>query len=72
VNHLARTVLAEIRRHTGRTYPGLEKHLAELPEPALSAVARDLLRIVRDVQDAENSRLQSRMQQMGLPRGVVR
>lgn len=68
MNELVRLTLAEIRQTTGKAYPHLEARLAALSVPEL----RDLLRLVRDVRDGENSRMQGRLQRMGIPRGVVR
>jgi hypothetical protein len=68
VNNVARTALAEIRRTTGRAYPVLEARIASMSE----AECRDLLRLMQDVEAHERQRLQGRMAQMGIPRGVIR
>ncbi|KPL02534.1 MAG: hypothetical protein AMK75_02560 [Planctomycetes bacterium SM23_65] len=67
MTHLARTVLATIRQSTGKMYRELELVMETMTEPQL----RDLLRLIRDVQDHENRRCKGRMARMGLP-GVLR
>jgi len=69
MTHLARTVLATMRQSTGKAYPHLEPLLESMTEPQL----RDLLRLVRDAQDQEKRRMQSKVTRMtGLPRGIIR
>jgi hypothetical protein len=54
---------------TNKRYPSLEPMLETMTEPQL----QDLLRLVRDVQDSENRRMQSKVQRMtGIPRGIIR
>jgi len=67
MNALARHITAEIRR-MGKRYAHLEALLPTMTEPQL----RDLLNLIRDTRDGENSRMQRQARRMGLPPGVLR
>jgi hypothetical protein len=69
MSHLAHLVLATMCQSTGKRYPSLEPLMETMTEPQL----QDLLRLVRDVADQENRRMQSKVQRMtGIPRGIIR
>ena len=58
-----------MRQFTGKAYPALEPMLDTMTIPQL----QDMLRLLRDVQDSEKRRMQSKVQRMtGLPRGLIR
>ena len=67
MSHLARTVLATMRQHTGKMYPELEIVMETMTESQL----RDLLRLIRDVKDHENRRCRSQATRLGIP-GLIR
>lgn len=69
--HLLRTILATIRQSTGgKRYEALE-YMLELGQFD-DRQMRELLRLVRDVQDSEKSRLNGQARRMGLPPGILR
>lgn len=69
MSHLSRTVLATMRQFTGKAYPHLEPLLETMDVQQL----QDMLRLLRDVQDSEKRRMQSKVQRMtGLPPGLIR
>jgi len=69
MSHLARTVLATMCQSTGKRYPELEPMLETMTDPQL----QDMLRLLRDVQDSEKRRMQSRVQRMtGIPGSIIR
>ena len=66
--YLARTVRATMYQFTGKAYPHLEPLLDTMTRPQL----HDLLRLVREVKEAEARRTAGAIRRLGLPPGIIR